>query len=139
MTDDSFTVYIVCISPQMNKNSTAFTETVHTRKSNILPHFIYFFTAINSSQLCFDSSICFQRSHVIRHQFTRPPRLAHRCALCLICFVSPCLTTSCVPPWCRAGGPAPLLCCALKEETRRWIAALAAAHFIKGVSVGFKR
>lgn len=75
MTGDSFTVYIVCISPQMNKNSTAFTETVHTRKSNILPYFIYFFPAINSSQLCFDFSICFQRSHVIRHQFTRPPAL----------------------------------------------------------------
>lgn len=39
-TDDSLTVYIVCISPQMNKNSTTFTEKVrafsfcgHTRKS----------------------------------------------------------------------------------------------------------
>lgn len=81
-TDDSLTVYIVYISPQMNKNSTACTEKVqtfsfcgHTRKSNILPYFSYFSPAMNSSQLRFDFSICFQRSHVIRHQFTRPPVL----------------------------------------------------------------
>lgn len=96
-TDDSFTVYIVCISPQMNKNSTAFPERVrvfsfcgHTRKYNIWPYFIYFSQQLTVPNYALTSPSVSREAMSLGINLQNPPTCAQMCPLPhLLCFTLP--------------------------------------------------